>query len=479
MAQLLRPELVAQDTLRFQRWIHSRQYPTDCGTTIGAFPKQEYFWGLGLGAQMVALKFGLLNALLQGQVYHLPTSHYTNPLRCPSRSFDCYFEPASHCKRESHRRVADARIYWCTDMPSRKLSQLAGLAAVHPKEWYQAQLAAFLFRPNDDLLAMRSQLLMPGDALTLERSDPRSNASLSIAAAAVTERKKKPRGLRGRGGGGKGRGGKNKGGGGLATRVAGVLGRRLDSAAAPPRPAGVAAGRARALNGSCVAMHIRRTDKFKTNRKEDHMPMRTFPECAAAPLPPPPLPAAARAATAAAAAAAATTAGATASVTAPARPSARYAQLFKGWAYWKAALPPARLSLLLGRTAGCNRRPTCSRTSARLVAPRAHAAPTDPGAPPACRESLRWAQELASGRPPQRPRRLHVHFRLGGQGDLRAVPAADRADALVLDPLVRLRHGLERREEEVQGHPCAPASSLDPPPSSKAERATDHQPSNA
>ena len=55
------------DGLQFQSWLHARQYPADCGTTIGAFPKQEYFWGLGLGAQMVALKFGLLNALLQGQ----------------------------------------------------------------------------------------------------------------------------------------------------------------------------------------------------------------------------------------------------------------------------------------------------------------------------------------------------------------------------------------------------------------------------
>ena len=67
---------------------------------------------------------------------------------------------------------------------------------------------------------MRSQLLTPGDALALERSDPRSNASLSIAAAAVTERKKKPRGLRGRGGGGKGRGGKGRGKSAFAAGVA-------------------------------------------------------------------------------------------------------------------------------------------------------------------------------------------------------------------------------------------------------------------
>jgi hypothetical protein len=52
-----------------------------------------------------------------------------------------------------------------------------------------------------------------------------------------------------------------------------------------------------------VAIHIRRTDKFKTHRKEDHLPPRTFPE---------------------------------------------YAQLFRGWAYWRQTLPSSRLQLLLG-----------------------------------------------------------------------------------------------------------------------------------
>ena len=50
-------------------------------------------------APQVSLKYGLLWALLQGSVYHFPTSHYVNPVRCASRSFDCYFEPPSNCTR--------------------------------------------------------------------------------------------------------------------------------------------------------------------------------------------------------------------------------------------------------------------------------------------------------------------------------------------------------------------------------------------
>ena len=87
------------DGLQFQSWLHARQYPADCRATVGMYTRQDYFYSLGLGAQMVSLKYGLLHALLQGRVYHFPTSHYINPVRCPSRSFDCYFEPPSNCTR--------------------------------------------------------------------------------------------------------------------------------------------------------------------------------------------------------------------------------------------------------------------------------------------------------------------------------------------------------------------------------------------
>ena len=87
------------DAVQFQSWLHARQYPEDCGGSVGLYTRKDYFHSLGLGAQMVSLKYGLLWALLQGRVYHFPTSHYVNPLRCASRSFDCYFEPPSNCTR--------------------------------------------------------------------------------------------------------------------------------------------------------------------------------------------------------------------------------------------------------------------------------------------------------------------------------------------------------------------------------------------
>ena len=90
-------DIAASDAARFQSWIRERQYPSDCAATTGFFTRQDYFYKLGLGAQMVSLKFNLLHALLHKKVYHFPTTHYVNPLRCPSRSFDCYFEAPTNC----------------------------------------------------------------------------------------------------------------------------------------------------------------------------------------------------------------------------------------------------------------------------------------------------------------------------------------------------------------------------------------------
>jgi hypothetical protein len=220
--------VAAADAITFQRWLHARQYPQDCSQTVGVHTRQDYFYALGLGAQMVSLKFNFLDALLTGRVYHFPTSHYVNPLRCPSRKFDCYFALPTNCSADSaprpaalhtqprgrfHRAVEDSKIHWCFDLPRRRLSRLAGLHRVHAKAWYHAQLAAFLFRPNDELIDLGRELL--------------ANMEGSLPA---------PSG----GGGGGG------GGGGSSGRLS--------------------YGRVRTNGSACVAMHIRRTDKHT----EDH-----------------------------------------------------------------------------------------------------------------------------------------------------------------------------------------------------------------
>ena len=227
--------IAAADAATFQTWLHARQYPRDCSTTVGVHTRQDYFFALGLGAQMVSLKFNFLDALLRNRVYHFPTSHYVNPLRCPSRKFDCYFALPTNCsaerrapliggsRRKHHRAVEDSKIHWCFDLPRRKLSRLAGLRTVHSKAWYHAQLAAFLFRPNAELIGFGRELL------------GNMEGSLPGVAAGVAA-----------GGGGRGAddGGGSGGGGGSSSLAYG-------------RVSG---------NGSCVAMHIRRTDKHT----EDH-----------------------------------------------------------------------------------------------------------------------------------------------------------------------------------------------------------------
>ena len=216
-------EIARADAATFQAWLHARQYPADCSATVGLYTRQDYFYALGLGAQMVSLKFNFLTALLQNKVYHFPTSHYVNPLRCQSRSFDCYFETPTNCTGK-HQRTEQVKIHWCFDLPRRKLSRLAGLRAVHSKAWYHAQLASFLFRPNRALRELGRDVLAnmeghPG-------RDGEDNGRRSAAKAA---------GLFGGGGGGEGGG-----------------------AMPAARPVNA--------SGRCVAMHIRRTDKHT----EDH-----------------------------------------------------------------------------------------------------------------------------------------------------------------------------------------------------------------
>jgi hypothetical protein len=361
------------DVQRFSAWLHQRQYPADCGSTVGSFQRQGYFWGLGFGAQLVSVKFGFLEALSRGEVYHLPTSHYTNPISCPSRSLDCYLLPASNCTRETHRKAREAGIRWCSDVDEQKLGDMAGLSNKHPKEWFHAQLAGFIFRPNQRLLSLMTEL-----TATLEQSDPLSNESRTVAAAAA-EAARAPRdrkdpakvgrvqGQRSRQGarfrpvGGSGptrrrtletsaRDGVSFGdanahpsalsgrrlqptrkgmlepsardgvptGDAVDAHSSGLSGRRLQPIRGrmlePSARDGVSIGDAvdapssglasrRLQNSTCVAIHIRRTDKFGTHRKEDHMPPRSFPE---------------------------------------------YAHLFRGWAYWRQTLPTFRLQLLLG-----------------------------------------------------------------------------------------------------------------------------------
>lgn len=220
------------DGRTFQRWLWARQHPADCRASKGVLTRAglrpdgskryagDYFYGLGLGSQMASLKYNFVDALLKGRVYHFPTSHYVNPVRCASQRFDCYFAPPTNCslprevtgdgavdERAAHQVVDSAPLLWCFELPRRRLSRLAGLRAVHAESWYQAQLATYLFRPNTEMRSFLTSL-MPRFAF---------DANHSRAAAL-----------------------------------------------------GAAVGAGSLHNASsCVAMHIRRTDKFKGRRRED------------------------------------------------------------------------------------------------------------------------------------------------------------------------------------------------------------------
>ena len=89
-------DVEAFDARTFQAFLHRHQYPTDCQNKVGTLTragqqptgqmyKGDYFYSLGLGSQLVSLKFNFVQALLQGKIYHFPTTHYVNPLRCASQ----------------------------------------------------------------------------------------------------------------------------------------------------------------------------------------------------------------------------------------------------------------------------------------------------------------------------------------------------------------------------------------------------------
>jgi len=155
----------ASDAARFQSFLFRHQYPADCRATVGMQTSLSYFYSIGIGSQMVSMKMNFLQAVLDGKVYHFPKSQYVNPLRCSSKSFDCYFELPTNCSktdptqkptappRTIHRKIEASDILWCVDVPRRRLSRLAKLDAVHSTEWYHAQLAAFLFRCSPALPA--------------------------------------------------------------------------------------------------------------------------------------------------------------------------------------------------------------------------------------------------------------------------------------------------------------------------------------
>ena len=88
------------DATRFRMWVWRRQHPPSCveSYSLGIHQNTLHAHGTGLGAQLVAMKFGLLDALTHRAIFKFPRSSYSNPATCPSRSFGCYFEPVTNCR---------------------------------------------------------------------------------------------------------------------------------------------------------------------------------------------------------------------------------------------------------------------------------------------------------------------------------------------------------------------------------------------
>lgn len=140
------------DEERFLDYMHRSQNPQDCARVRQVTTKASYFDRIGIGSQLISIKFNFISSLLAGSVYHFPSSHYVNPSTCPAQSLQCYFRPITQCDSAA---AVEETVRWCDPVPFEKLSMTANLSRVHSQRWFHQRVSRFLFRPSD---AIESQI---------------------------------------------------------------------------------------------------------------------------------------------------------------------------------------------------------------------------------------------------------------------------------------------------------------------------------
>lgn len=134
------------DEQRFFDYMYRSQNPPDCARVRQVTTRASYFDKIGIGSQLISVKFNFISSLLAGSVYHFPSSHYVNPSTCSAQSLQCYFRSITEC--DSAGRVEE-EVRWCDPVPFEKLSMTANLSRVRSQRWFHQRVSRFLFRPSD------------------------------------------------------------------------------------------------------------------------------------------------------------------------------------------------------------------------------------------------------------------------------------------------------------------------------------------
>ena len=143
---------------RFQAWIYARQHDLaktrgpngPCTERIQVYDKKI---GGGFFSKLSQMARQLAVALADDEMFMLhrgDRNFYTNPEWCPTRTYDCYFEPLSACDDAKRMGVNVSHLPralrikdQCTPLSGleKRLHHLAGLDGdVETETWFEAQL---------------------------------------------------------------------------------------------------------------------------------------------------------------------------------------------------------------------------------------------------------------------------------------------------------------------------------------------------
>ena len=156
----------------------------------------------GLTGDLAVVPFTLAMGYYQGAIIHFGpnNSHYQNPLSCPSRSFECYFQPLTHCPMPPDTPICYMHPMGWLDGHWRLAQNITG-GQISDLGWAFAAIAKYAFRPNQRLQAritFHKNLLQLPDCylsahmrtqrLTTSYGKPRPQASVQNMVDAVAKR---------------------------------------------------------------------------------------------------------------------------------------------------------------------------------------------------------------------------------------------------------------------------------------------------
>lgn len=153
---------LAPKTKCIQKWIFSKQNPTDCLNANYLITKG---FNAGLGAELIAIASHLTYALEKKMILiwdRHSQSKYLNSSQCHGQGFACIFQPLSHCESQIsdeeynsiHQYAHDIHhTFWIPKQVEKNMfKHMPLLTHAQALYWWKAQSLAYVFRLNSAAL---------------------------------------------------------------------------------------------------------------------------------------------------------------------------------------------------------------------------------------------------------------------------------------------------------------------------------------